>query len=129
MAGKKQIAILKQQQLNELYSELEQVKRLPVNERTKELRDRIKLLILELEEMPNEHTTKCECGYCENENGYDQETDDETVKKVYGNFLNPIKIIYMRNKKAIAGVLIVAAVITLVIGIVCWKKAKKEAAV
>lgn len=129
MAGKKQIAILKQQQLNELYSELEQVKRLPVNERTKELRDRIKLLILELEEMPNEHTTKCECGYCENEKGYDQETDDETVKKVYENFSNPIKIIYMKNKKAIAGVLIVAAVITLVIGIVCWKKAKKEAAV
>lgn len=122
-----------QEQLKELRAEETRLLNTPVSKRSKELLANIRSLIAAIEN-EDSHDNSCECGYCEKNEAafaeelkvrdeHDEEVEDSAIESVYNKFSNTISM----NKKVIAGLLIVTAIVITVVAVKMYKKASKAA--
>jgi hypothetical protein len=121
---------------SELMHLLKKLRNGPISNKSKATMERIRDSIAELEEMI-QNPESCYCGSCKRESGYasentnhnDDDDDDyekdaalEAVKKEFNIQTNNF---FDMNKKVVAGVMLLAGTVLLIIGIRAWRKAAK----
>lgn len=113
----------KAQAIHELKEERARLVKMPVSRRSKNLIERIDEVVHDLQGNEVQYVSECKCeaAFANQVDDTDEITTDPVITDVFNNFSNPIKTIVM-NKKVIAGVIIVAAVVLAVVGVKMWRK-------
>jgi hypothetical protein len=107
--------------LRELEQQRDVVQRLSDSERKFELLERIDTMIEDASCGP-------ECSFCGDASFSGSDEPDEITDPLIDSIAKQFQIIPNMNKKVIAGVLIVSAVVLVVIGIKMWRKAQPSKA-